>query len=108
METIDILTQKRVENNMKFYFSVLVSLLKEKNEVKLKDFAEYIKENFKEEYLYNSDFIPFVIYMNNKKEIAEDELFDQIPHKKVIVIPQKEDLELGNGLKVTDLLFMYE
>ena len=108
METIDMLTQKRVENNMKFYFTVLVSLLKEKREVTLKDFAEYIKQNFKEEYLYNSDFIPFVIYMNSKKEIVEDELFNQIPHKKVVVIPQKEDIELGNGLKVTDLLFIYE
>lgn len=108
METIDMLTQKRVENNMKFYFTVLVSLLKEKREVTLKDFADYIKQNFKEEYLYNSDFIPFVIYMNSKKKIVEDELFNQIPHKKVVVIPQKEDIELGNGLKVTDLLFIYE
>ena len=108
METIDMLTQKRVENNMKFYFTVLVSLLKEKREVTLKDFADYIKQNFKEEYLYNSDFIPFVIYMNSKKKIVEDELFNQIPHKKVVAIPQKEDIELGNGLKVTDLLFIYE
>lgn len=105
---IDDITKERVENNMKFYFRILVYLLEEKGELYLNEFADFIKTNGKEEYLYNQDFIPFVIYMNNKKQIDEDDLFREIPHKPIIVIPQKEDVDLGNSLKVTNLLFAIE
>ena len=107
IETIDKITQKRVINNFKFYFENLLALLKSRNSVTLKELVQYISENYGERNLYNGDFIAFTIYLNRKKwiEEEEDEIFSEFHFAPIQVIPDKEDLDLGNGLKITNLIF---
>lgn len=107
IETIDNITQKRVVHNFKFYFENLIALLKNKKQVTLQGFSNYIKENYGEKSLYNADFISFVIYVNNKKEInsQEDEIFAEFHFQPIKIIPEKEDIDLGNGLKITNITF---
>ena len=107
VETIDQITAKRVTSNFKFYFQNLLILLRSKKETTLKKFADFITGNYGEKSLYNGDFIAFVIYLNRKKYLKEneDEIFEGFHFQEITIIPQKEDIDLGNGLKVTDLLF---
>lgn len=110
VETIDDVTQRRVLNNFKFYFENLLILLKNKNSVTLEDFAKFIKKNYTEKSLYNGDFISFVIYLNNKKEINQstDDIFKDYNFKTILIRPEKDDIDLGNGLKITNMIFSQE
>lgn len=110
IETIDKITQKRVINNFRFYFENLLVLLKSRNSVTLKDLAQFIIENYGERNLYNGDFVAFTIYLNRKKIIEEDkdDIFSEFHFMPIKVIPDKEDLDLGNGLKITNLIFKKE
>ena len=107
LETIDKITTKRVVSNFKFYFQNLLVLLKNKNEVSLKNFADFIIKNYGEKSLYNGDFIAFAIYLNRKKYLkqGEDEIFDEFSFKPIMIIPKEEDIDLGNGLKITNMGF---
>lgn len=107
VETVDSITQKRVVQNFKFYFEVLITILKNKNKITLKELSNYVKDNYGEKSLYNADFIAFILYLNNKKTIKseDDEIFKEFSFKPIKIIPQKEDVELGNGLKVTNIIF---
>ena len=107
IETIDKITTKRVVSNFKFYFQNLLTLLKTRNEVTLKMFAEFITKNYGKKSLYNGDFISFVIYLNRKKYLkqGEDEIFQEFNFPTIIIIPQKDDIDLGNGLKITNMYF---
>ena len=107
VETIDNITQKRVINNFKFYFQNLLALLKNRNSVTLQTLAKYIKENYEEKNLYNADFVSFIIYLNDKKEIKpnEDEIFAEFNFPTIKIKPEKDDIDLGNGLKITNITF---
>ena len=107
LETIDKITTKRVVSNFKFYFQNLLVLLKNKNEVSLKNFADFIIKNYGEKSLYNGDFIAFAIYLNRKKYLkqGEDEIFDEFSFRPIMIIPKEEDIDLGNGLKITNMGF---
>ena len=107
LETIDKITTKRVVSNFKFYFQNLLGLLKNKNEVSLKNFADFIIKNYGEKSLYNGDFIAFAIYLNRKKYLkqGEDEIFDEFSFRTIMIIPKEEDIYLGNGLKITNMGF---
>lgn len=107
IETIDQITTKRVINNFKFYFQNLLILLKSKKEITLKQFANFITNNYGEKSLYNGDFIAFAIYLNRKKYLkeSEDEIFEEFHFPTITIIPKEEDIDLGNGLKITDMLF---
>ena len=107
LETIDKITTKRVVSNFKFYFQNLLGLLKNKNEVSLKNFADFIIKNYGEKSLYNGDFIAFAIYLNRKKYLkqGEDEIFDEFSFRTIMIIPKEEDIDLGNGLKITNMGF---
>lgn len=107
LETIDKITTKRVVSNFKFYFQNLLVLLKNKNEVSLKNFADFIIKNYGEKSLYNGDFIAFAIYLNRKKYLkqGEDEIFDKFSFRTIMIIPKEEDIDLGNGLKITNMGF---
>ncbi len=108
IETIDDMTQKRVLHNFKFYFQILLVLLKNKNHITLQYLTEYIKENFGEKSLYNGDFVSFIIYLNHKKLLKsnEDELFAEFKFQPIRIIPEKDDIDLGNGLKITNITFV--
>ena len=57
--------------------------------------------------MYNGDFIAFAIYLNRKKYLkeSEDEIFEEFHFPTITIIPKEEDIDLGNGLKITDMLF---
>ena len=82
-------------------------LLKSKKEITLKQFANFITNNYGEKSLYNGDFIAFAIYLNRKKYLkeSEDEIFEEFHFPTITIIPKEEDIDLGNGLKITDMLF---
>lgn len=107
IETIDKITQKRVINNFKFYFQNLLMLLKNKNSITLKAFAQFIKQNYGEKNLYNGDFIAFSIYLNRNKifKQGEDEIFKEFHFEPITIVTEKDDLDLGNGLKITNMTF---
>ena len=69
--------------------------------------AKYIKENYEEKNLYNADFVSFIIYLNDKKEIKpdEDEIFAEFHFPTIKIKPEKDDIDLGNGLKITNITF---
>ncbi len=64
-----------------------------------------MKENYGEDYLYNGDFISFVIYLNRKKILSKhtDEIFSDFEFNRIIIYNLEEDIDLGNGLKITNL-----
>lgn len=107
VETIDKITQKRVMDNFKFYFQNLLTLLKTRNTVTLKTFAQFIKQNYGDKSLYNGDFIAFSIYLNRNKLIkeGENEMFEEFHFQPITVIPEKDDIDLENGLKITNMTF---
>ena len=107
IETLDKITQKRVINNFNFYFQNLLALLKNRKNVSLKQLAQYITQNYGEKNLYNGDFIAFTIYLNRKKKIekSEDEIFSEFHFAPILVTPDEDELDLGNGLKITNLDF---
>ena len=109
IETIDKITEKRVISNFKFYFQNLLNLLKNKKHVDLKILAKYISENYGEKSLYNGDFIAFTIYLNRKKELKEDEdeIFSEFHFETIKILASNEELDLENGLKITNLVFTY-
>ncbi len=107
IETIDEKVSKRVISNFKFYFQSLLLLLKNKQEVSLKTFADFITKNYGKKTLYNGDFISFIIYLNSKKYLknGEDEIFSEFNFRTILILPKDEDIDLGNGLKITDIVF---
>lgn len=107
IETIDKITQKRVMHNFDFYFQNLILLLKNRGKVNLKIYANYIIQNYGERALYNADFIAFVLYINRQKIINSetDDFFGKYKFKTIRIISEKEDIDLGNGLKVTNITF---
>lgn len=110
IETIDKITQKRVIHNFKFYFKNLLILLDNNHRTTLQELAKFIKENYEDKYLYNGDFISFVIYLNRKKVFSkdEDEIFSEFDFNKLIIHPTKDDIDLENGLKITNIIFEIE
>ena len=85
---------------------------KKKYEAKIQrqELAKFIKENYEDKYLYNGDFISFVIYLNRKKVFSkdEDEIFSEFDFNKLIIHPTKDDIDLENGLKITNIIFEIE
>lgn len=106
-DTIDDITRKRVVHNFKFYFENLLLLQKSRKEFDLKEYSEFIKSNYGEKSLYNGDFISFVIFLNDKKELTpeSDEIFKQYEFNKIKISSQYEDIDFGNGLKITNMKF---
>ncbi len=107
LETIDDITQKRVTKNFEFYINSLMTLLRAKSNVTLSELTDYIKESYGENAIYNVDFVSFVIFLNSKKKIVKEfsDIFSDVEFKSILIIPQKEDIDLGNGLKITDIVF---
>ena len=69
--------------------------------------ADFIMKNYGKESVYNGDFIAFVIYLNRIKYLkqGEDEIFKEFHFSPIIIVPQEEDIDLGNGLKITNMIF---
>ena len=106
IDTIDDITKKRVVLNFKFYFENMLFLLKTRKSFDLKEYSEFIRSNYGEKSLYNGDFISFVIFLNGKKELTaeSDEMFKDYSFNQIIIITQNDDIDFGNGLKITNII----
>lgn len=106
IDTIDDITKKRVVHNFKFYFENMLFLLKTRKSFDLKEYSEFIRSNYGEKSLYNGDFISFVIFLNGKKELTaeSDEMFKDYSFNQIIIITQNDDIDFGNGLKITNII----
>lgn len=104
-KNIDKITEERVINNHRFYFQNLILLLKRENKIDLKQFAEFIKNNYGENYLYNGDFVSFAIYLNRNKIIKREteEIFKDLEFGILTIQNLDDELDLENGLKITNL-----
>lgn len=104
-KNIDKITEERVINNHRFYFQNLLLLLKRENKTDLKQFAELIKSNYGENYLYNGDFVSFAIYLNQNKIIKREteEIFSDLEFGVITIQNLEDELDLENGLKITNL-----
>lgn len=96
IETIDMLTQKRVENNYFAYTAMLLNLLSSKPCVYLEDFVSYIKETYSDDVVFNVDFVPFLARINHTSRDKYN------PYKKVIDIKElfMKDINLMNDIEV--------
>ena len=80
--------------------------LKTRKSFDLKEYSEFIRSNYGEKSLYNGDFISFVIFLNGKKELTaeSDEMFKDYSFNQIIIITQNDDIDFGNGLKITNII----
>lgn len=55
--------------------------------------------------MYNGDFISFVVYLNRNKTISRqtDEIFSDFEFNKIIISNLSDEVDFGNGLKITNL-----
>lgn len=137
-ETIDDITRKRVKGNFIFYASSLLEALLIYKELDLKHYCNMLVEKYSEDTVYNGDFISFVIELNRNKNIGEHvrvinfangisqsdgdlKTIEEIFYKAVLSSNAQgeinqitvksfpnEDIELLQGLKITNMIFTGE
>ena len=55
--------------------------------------------------MYNGDIISFIVYLNRNKTISRqtDEIFNDFEFNKIIIRNLNDEVDFGNGLKITNL-----
>lgn len=135
----DSLIQGRVRRNFVFYAARLLEVLaKSKGQVYLQEFCSEMSEKYSEDFVYNGDFISFLLELNRNKDVGEhtrtirfsmdmqnieedlntiEEIFAKAAFAadsvgKIIEVKVKsfpeDDVELMPGLKITNMLFVGE